>query len=323
MEEIDKAEFEIQVQIEDATDEELDRSTRQLLSELKDLDVESAKLTKGEVAPEGSKGDPSVLGSIVVSAFPTVLPAVVALVQSWSTRGYGRRVKFKGRGIEFEGSPEELQKLLVSLETEHLAKAKRPANQKERSERKTKQNADKFEQDQVRGRSARSPRIFISYRRADSADVTGRIYDRLAGHFGKAAIFKDVDSIPVGADFKEHLEIAVGKCKVFLVIIGDRWLERTGPMRKNRLEDPSDFVRIEIEAALNRNILIIPLFVRGAAMPAGEKLPHSLQRLAYRNGIPIRSDPDFHGDVDRLIAAIADYSKKKSEFTKKRAKEEK
>jgi hypothetical protein len=322
MEETEKAEFEIQVQIEDATDEELDRSTRQLLSELKDLDVESAKLTKGEVAPEGSKGEPSILGSIVVSALPTVLPAIVAFVQSWSTRGRGRTVKFKGRGIEFEGSPEELQKLLVSIEADHLAKEKRPAKQKERSERKTKENADQVEQDQLSSRPARSPRIFISYRRADSADVTGRIYDRLVGHFGKSAIFKDVDSIPAGADFQEHLEIAVGKCKIFLVVIGDKWLERTGPMRKYRLEDQSDFVRIEIEAALNRDILIIPLFVRGASMPAGEKLPPSLQRLVYRNGMPIRPDPDFHGDVDRLIAAISDFSRKKSESTKKRVKEE-
>lgn len=322
MEDTDKAEFEIQVQIEDATDEELDRSTRQLLSEMRDLNVESAELTKGEAAPEGSKGDPGILGSIVVSALPTVLPAVVALVQSWSMRGHGRTVKFKGRGIEFEGSPEELQKLLVSLDAEQLATEKRPAKQKERSERKTQENADEFEQDQMRSRPARSPKIFISYRRADSADVTGRIYDRLAGHFGKAAIFKDVDSIPPGVDFKEHLENAVGKCKIFLVVIGDKWLEKSGAMRKNRVEDPGDFVRIEIEAALNRNIPIIPLFVRGATMPAEEKLPRSLQKFVYRNGIPIRSDPDFHGDVDRLIAAISDFSKKKSEFTKKRVKEE-
>jgi hypothetical protein len=71
-------------------------------------------------------------------------------------------------------------------------------------------------------------------------------------------------------------------------------------------------VRIEIEAALNRNILIIPLLVRGASMPAEKKLPPSLQKLIYRNGIPIRPDPDFHRDMDRLIEAISNYSNKKS-----------
>jgi hypothetical protein len=296
MEETNKAEYIIEVSSTDATDEELDRMTRQLLHELRDLDVESAELTKGRPAPEGSKGDPVTIGSIVISSLPTVLPAVVALVQAWSARGQGRIVKFKGKGIEFEGSSEELRKLLASLEVE----------------RKNQENASKSEQPQVRDKTAKLPRIFISYRRADSADITGRIYDRLIGHFGKSAIFKDVDSIPPGIDFKEHLERAVGKCKIFLVVIGDRWLEVNDSMRKSRLQDPSDFVRIEIEAALNRNILIIPLLVRGASMPAEKKLPPSLQKLIYRNGIPIRPDPDFHRDMDRLIEAISNYSNRKS-----------
>jgi hypothetical protein len=106
----------MQISAVDATDEELDRMTRQLLSELSELDVESAELTKGEPAPEGSKGDPVTIGSIIISALPTALPAVVTLVQAWSTRGQGRTVKFKGKGIEFEGSPEELQKLLATLD---------------------------------------------------------------------------------------------------------------------------------------------------------------------------------------------------------------
>ena len=116
MEESDKAEYIIGVSSTDATDEELDRMTRQLLHELRDLDVESAELTRGKPAPEGSKGDPMTIGSIVISSLPSVLPAVVALVQTWATRGQGRTVKFKGKGIEFEGSPEEFQKLLTTLE---------------------------------------------------------------------------------------------------------------------------------------------------------------------------------------------------------------
>ena len=277
----------IEVSASDAADEDIDQMTRQLLSELRDMQVESAELTKGGPAPHGTKSvDPVMMGNIAIAVLPSILPRVVGFVQSWANRGHGRTIKFKGMGIEFEGSPEELQKLLVSLEVEGLAKEK--------------------------GKLARSPKIFISYRRADSADVTGRIYDRLIDQFGKSAIFKDVDSIPPGLDFKEHLEKAVAKCRVFLVIIGDRWLEVTDSKRKNRLQDPSDFVRIEIEAALNKNILIIPLLVGGALMPAEKKLPASLQKLVYRNGLPIRSDPDFHGDMDRLIEAISNYPNKKS-----------
>jgi hypothetical protein len=112
----DLTQLNIEISATDATEEDIDRITRQLLSELRELDVESVELAKGEPAPMGSKGDPITVGSIVISALPTVLPAVVALVQAWTSRGQGRTVKFKGRGIEFEGSPEELQKLLATLD---------------------------------------------------------------------------------------------------------------------------------------------------------------------------------------------------------------
>jgi hypothetical protein len=110
----------IEISASDATEEDIDQMTRQLLSELRGTDVESAELTKGGEAPRGTKsGDPVTMGSIVISALPTVLPAVVALIQAWSARGQGRTVKFKGKVgrevIEFEGSPEELHKLLETL----------------------------------------------------------------------------------------------------------------------------------------------------------------------------------------------------------------
>ena len=110
------AKFDIQVSMSDATDEELDNLTRQLLSELRDTDVESAELTQGGVAPTGSKGDPITMGSIAIVVLPAVLPSVITLVQAWIMRGQGRTVKFKSKGIEFEGSPEELQKLLSTLD---------------------------------------------------------------------------------------------------------------------------------------------------------------------------------------------------------------
>jgi hypothetical protein len=117
MDETEKAEFHIEVSASDATEEDIDRMTRQLLSELRETDVESAELARGGNAPAGTKsGDPVTMGSIVISALPTVIPAVVTLVQAWAARGQGRTVKFKSKGIEFEGSPEEFQKLLESLE---------------------------------------------------------------------------------------------------------------------------------------------------------------------------------------------------------------
>ena len=105
----------INVSAEDATAEEIDRMTRQLLSELRGLDVESAELTKGGAAPAGAKGDPISIGSIALELLPSVLPSVVGLVQAWVSRGQGRTVKFKGMGIEFEGSSEDLHKLLETL----------------------------------------------------------------------------------------------------------------------------------------------------------------------------------------------------------------
>lgn len=148
-------------------------------------------------------------------------------------------------------------------------------------------------------------RIFISYRRDDSADVTGRIYDRLIAHFGRDAVFKDVDAIPFGVNFKEYLEDMVAQCALQLVIIGPRWITITGEDKRRRLDDPTDFVRIEVESALKRDIPVIPLLVMGAMMPTADELPPSLAELAYRNGTPIRRDPDFHRDMDRVIEGIA------------------
>jgi hypothetical protein len=151
-------------------------------------------------------------------------------------------------------------------------------------------------------------RIFISYRRADSADVVGRIYDYLVDAFGQDVIFKDVDSIPFGVDFKEYLDRKTRECRVALVVIGDRWLDATDESGRRRLDDPADFVRAEVESALQNGIPVIPLLVRGAKMPTEATLPPGLRKLVYQNGIPIRPDPDFHHDMERLISGLKKYA---------------
>ncbi len=146
--------------------------------------------------------------------------------------------------------------------------------------------------------------VFISYRRDDSADITGRIYDRLIQYFSREIVFKDVDSIPLGIDFRQHLEGALSQCRVLLAILGDQWMGTETGKGKRRIDDPRDHVRLELELALSRNIPVIPVLVRKAAIPSEDALPPSLRSLAYRNGIQVRPDPDFHGDIDRLIKGI-------------------
>jgi Tol biopolymer transport system component len=148
------------------------------------------------------------------------------------------------------------------------------------------------------------PGIFISYRRSDNPDATGRIYDRLVAEFGKAKVFKDVDSIPLGRDFRSYLNEIVGDCAAVLAIVGPRWADACNQAGQRRLEDPDDFVRIELEAALARNIPVVPVLVGNALMPGSAQLPASLTALAFRQSIEVRPDPDFHNDSTRLVAAL-------------------
>lgn len=146
--------------------------------------------------------------------------------------------------------------------------------------------------------------IFISYRRNDSPDAVGRIYDRLAAEFGRARVFKDVDSIPLGQDFRGHLDEVIADCPVVLAVIGPRWIDARDDTGRRRLEDPEDFLRIELETAIARNRAVVPVLVGHAAIPAAHQLPASLASLAYRQATEVRPDPDFHVDATRLVAAL-------------------
>ncbi len=157
-------------------------------------------------------------------------------------------------------------------------------------------------------------RIFISYRRADSITFTGRIHDRLRQAFGPHNIFKDVDNIPLGTDFRSVLEDALGKVDVVLVIVGPIWAEITDAEGNQRLHDPEDFVRIEVEQALSRpEVLVIPVLVRGTPMPDDALLPNNIKDLVFRNAATVRDDPDFHRDMDQLIEKLAEYFREQGE----------
>ena len=148
--------------------------------------------------------------------------------------------------------------------------------------------------------------VFVSYRRHDSDYVTDQICERLAAVFGTESVFKDVDSIPPGVNFQRFLNQAVQSCDVMLAVIGRDWLgDAEGDA--SRLSDPADFVRIELEAAMERAIPIIPVLVSDAGMPAAADLPPSLSDFPYYQSVRIRRAPDFTADVERLCDALHRY----------------
>jgi hypothetical protein len=153
-------------------------------------------------------------------------------------------------------------------------------------------------------RASHGARLFISYRREDSAYISDRINERLTQRFGRQTVFKDVDSIPLGQDFRKHLREAVGGCDVLLAVIGRDWLSVNPATGARRIDDPRDHLRIEVESALERDIPVIPVLVQGASVPAEAELPESLRPLAYRNAQQVRPDPDFNNDMDRLLRGL-------------------
>ena len=145
-------------------------------------------------------------------------------------------------------------------------------------------------------------KIFLSYRRQDSAYVAQLIYDRLRAHFGADAIFMDIDSIPFGVDFREQITAAVDECSILLAVIGRHWAGEAGAAR--RIDDPRDFVRIEIESALERNLPVVPILIDHATMPGEADLPPSLARLTYRNALNLAPGRGLDHHVNDLIKGI-------------------
>ena len=145
--------------------------------------------------------------------------------------------------------------------------------------------------------------IFISYRRDETKDVAGRLYDRLTTIFGKDKVFRDIYTIPGGADFPSWIEEAVASAKVVVVLIGDRWATIADSQNRRRIDDPADWVRLEIAIALERDTLVVPVLVEDAKMPAEPELPDPLRELARHHAIEL-SDRRFEADVEELIKVL-------------------
>jgi TIR domain len=148
-------------------------------------------------------------------------------------------------------------------------------------------------------------KVFISYRRSDAAAMSSRIYQAMATQFGRKRVFRDTEDIPVGVRFPGYLQKTLLQCRVAFVLIGPTWLHARNPDGTRRLDDPSDFVRVEVETALSHGLLVCPLLLDGASMPTVQELPPSIQDVHWHNALPIRStDAGFAQDMKRLVADI-------------------
>jgi hypothetical protein len=147
------------------------------------------------------------------------------------------------------------------------------------------------------------PHITISYRRADSDATAGRIRDRLADYYGAESIFIDIDSIPVGVDFREQIKRELSKNDALLVVVGPKW-RGAGKGGRARINDENDPVRVEVEAALARGIPVVPILVHGATMPKPNELPESLRTFSFHNAATVDSGQDFHPHMERLIRSL-------------------
>jgi hypothetical protein len=146
--------------------------------------------------------------------------------------------------------------------------------------------------------------IFISYRREDSADDAHRLYGALSAQFGADSVFIDVEDIDPGEDFAEVIDEKVGFCDALIAVIGKTWLTCADAHGIRRLDNSNDWVRLEIESALSRNLKVVPVIVGGASPPGSPDLPPSLAPLSKRNAIAI-SASRFHEDASRLVESLA------------------
>jgi hypothetical protein len=150
------------------------------------------------------------------------------------------------------------------------------------------------------------PTIVLSYRRDDSKWIAGRIFDRLEGHYGRGNVFMDIDTIPVGLDFREYLQESLDRCDILLAVVGPRWLG-TDEHGHHAIAEETDWVRIEIETALAKKIPVIPILIDRLRMPKASDLPETLRDFAFRQAAEVDSGVDFRSHMERLIRSMDQY----------------
>jgi hypothetical protein len=145
--------------------------------------------------------------------------------------------------------------------------------------------------------------IFINYRRNDSEGEAGRLFDDLTLNFTQASVFMDVEAIEPGRDFRKAIDESVANCSILLAVVGQGWLNAKDAEGRRRLDDPDDFVRIELASALRRDIPVVPVLVKAAKMPRADQLPDDLKELAYRNALEL-THARWKSDIQVLIKAL-------------------
>ena len=163
------------------------------------------------------------------------------------------------------------------------------------------------------------PTIVISYRREDTRWIVGRIFDRLVDHYGHDSIFMDIDGVPAGVDYRDEIRSNLQRSNIVLAVIGPQWLAVQKETGQPRIADETDWVRIEIEAALEKKITVIPVLIDRARLPKPSELPETIREFAYRQAADIDTGVDFQSHIDRLIRAIDQLLDQQSRATKSTA----
>ena len=145
--------------------------------------------------------------------------------------------------------------------------------------------------------------VFVSYRRGDSEGQARSLNFELVKLIGKDSVFMDVDSIALGQDFRHVLHERLESCDLMLALIGPGWLDAKDAAGNRRLESATDLVRLEIAAALKRNIPVTPVLLQGAQMPPPERLPDDIKELVYRNGFEL-GHSTWESDVSEMVRRL-------------------
>jgi hypothetical protein len=148
------------------------------------------------------------------------------------------------------------------------------------------------------------PKLFISYRIADSVHIAAAIADRLARHFGAGNIFRDHDSLRLGEVYPSRIRRELERSDVVLALLGPHWLDIRDESKRRRLDDPKDWVRTELRMAFERRIPVVPVLLDGTELPRAEDLPVELAPLCVHTLWRVRHQ-SFESDVHGLIAGLS------------------